>query len=234
MVISGVFALQFAYSQNNDDSAFLAIGKANVRAVYFNSIGSQAPWINGRLNVPYNFAFENGTPYFGAPSFTKGTLVYNGIEYNDVNLVYDQMLDKLISYVEKGRMELLFDHVNGFTLQGHPFIAVSKDTIARMNRGYYEKLYQGRLVVLKKNLMEIKEDLVAGVGTLRSIITKPVYYIQKNNSYYHVTSKKTLLAALTDKKDDLQKFIKRNKLGWKKDTERLISETVAYYDQLTK
>lgn len=235
LLLCGIIFCNMALCQTTgDDSVFIASAKANTQSLFLHSVGSQAAWMNGRANITYNFPFEGTSPFYGSSKFTEGTLTYDEVDYPGINLLYDEMSDKLISLTDKGRLELLSDHVDGFNIYERQFRRVSKDTVNRMVRGFYQVLYKGKSAVLAKNLKQIKEDLVSGTGIVRSIDTKTIYFFQKGRQYYYINSKKVLLNTLADKRDELQKFIKRNKLNWKRDTGRLITETVAYYDQLTK
>ncbi|MES1221553.1 MAG: hypothetical protein ABUT20_38995, partial [Bacteroidota bacterium] len=58
------------------------------------------------------------------------------------------------------------------------------------------------------------------------------YFIRKNDRFYKVDDKSSLLNLLIDKKDQLKKFIKANKLNFRKRLEEAIVKTTNYYIQL--
>lgn len=216
---------------NAGDSSYYAEAIAYVRSVYVHNIGIQAAWINGRNNVPYNFQFEKGSAYFGSDKFQQGVLTYEGIDYPGIPLLYDEITSTLITQVPQGRLELISRKVDGFSIAGHRFVRVADDKITA---GFYEQLYAGKTWVLKKNKKQIKEELVSGLGVLHSVEEKLVYYIKRSGSYYSVNGRKTLLKAFNDHRDELQQLIKKNKLNWKKDADRMLVEVASYYDQLTR
>jgi hypothetical protein len=215
-----------------DDSIYYHEAISNAKDVYLKNIGSQAAWMNGRINVPYNYTFEKGDPYYKSSAFINSTLIYEGISYPGTPLLYDELKSKLVAFGMQGRIELPSEQVDGFIIDGIKFIHVRENK--NINPGYYQVLYAGKLEALKKNKKELREDLVSGTGIVRSIYEKNVYFLRKDNVYYPVHNKKDLLKILKDQNREIQQFIKKEKLKWKNDAERLIAEVAAYYDQLTK
>ena len=53
-----------------------------------------------------------------------------------------------------------------------------------------------------------------------------------NDVYYSVDGKNALLDVLKDKKDDLKKYIRTNKLNFKKNLESSLVLVTIYYSQL--
>jgi hypothetical protein len=189
--------------------------------------------MNGRINIPYSFQFEKGNPYFNSSGFIKSTLVFEGISYEGIPLLYDELKSTLIALSTQGRIELPATRVDGFTIEGNKFIHV-KEPAKTISDSYYQVLYSGKLKVLKRTKKEIREDLVSGTGIVRSIEEKQVYFLQKENVYYSISGKKDLLNVLKDRNREIQQYIKKQKLKWKNDADRLIAGVAAYYDQLTK
>lgn len=60
------------------------------------------------------------------------------------------------------------------------------------------------------------------------------YFIKNNGRYYPVDTKSDLLTALHDKKEEVRKFLQKNKLNFKRDFEKLLIKTADYYSQLKK
>jgi len=229
-----VFFFQNAFAQlTSNDTGFYTISITNAKAVYYNN-NKEAAWMNGRVNIPYNFVFEKGSPYFQTDRFTNGILNYDGLVYRDVPLLFDELSNSLITVLPNGRLELTRQKVDGFTLLDKNFVHITGGKNKELSDGYYRLSYNGKTRVLVKNKKSIREDLVSGEGIVRSVDEKILYYLQKGNDYYLVENKNSLLEILKDKKPELQQYIKSEKLKWKKDAERLIAGVAAYYDQLTK
>jgi hypothetical protein len=55
--------------------------------------------------------------------------------------------------------------------------------------------------------------------------------LEKGSAFYTVGSKKELLNALSDRKAELKKFIRQNKLKFKNETESSLIKAIQYYDQ---
>ncbi|MEP6845466.1 MAG: hypothetical protein ABI861_05660, partial [Panacibacter sp.] len=60
------------------------------------------------------------------------------------------------------------------------------------------------------------------------------FYLQKNNTFFTITSKRTLLGVLNDRKKEIQEFIKKNKLDIRKDKDNALSKIAAHYDEISK
>jgi len=60
-------------------------------------------------------------------------------------------------------------------------------------------------------------------------------FLWKNNErYYPVDTKSDLLTALHDKKEEIKKFVQKNKSDFRKDFENALIKTADYYNQLKK
>jgi hypothetical protein len=64
--------------------------------------------------------------------------------------------------------------------------------------------------------------------------TVKTYYLRKNNIYYNISSKGTMLDVLKDKKKQLQQYIRSAQINFRKDPEEAMVKIASYYDQLSK
>ncbi|HET7002681.1 MAG TPA: hypothetical protein VFI33_15260, partial [Puia sp.] len=60
------------------------------------------------------------------------------------------------------------------------------------------------------------------------------YFIRIRGSYQSVKSKAELLTLLHDHQKELQKYIKKSKLDFRRSRENLLVMTTEYYDQIAK
>jgi hypothetical protein len=58
------------------------------------------------------------------------------------------------------------------------------------------------------------------------------YYIKKGNAFYPITSKKSLLNILKPKQKEVQQYLKKSNIKFKKTPEKAALMAVEYYNQL--
>ena len=69
---------------------------------------------------------------------------------------------------------------------------------------------------------------------IRHIEETENYFIRTGGSYHRVKSKSELLTLMHDHQKEIQKYIKKIKLNFRKNRENLLILTAGYYDQITK
>ena len=79
----------------------------------------------------------------------------------------------------------------------------------------------------------IASEIVVGSGSEETkYIQHDDYFIKLKNVFYPVDGKSELLDVLKDQQDVLKKYIRTNKLNFKKDLETSLVLTTIYYSQL--
>ena len=53
--------------------------------VYYAAMGEQSPLYNGREYVEYSGTIQVGHPFYNTTEFTKGSIIYEGMLFNDLN-----------------------------------------------------------------------------------------------------------------------------------------------------
>lgn len=219
-----------AQDKPDDDSLYYVTAVTNAVDQYRNTIGEQAGILNGRMNIPYIMHFENAIPYFLSEKFTIGNLRYDGVSYEDIPLLYDQFNPMLIMLMNFGRLQLINEKVEQFSIAGHNFVRLEKN--AGMADGFYEVVYNGNITLVKYVTKKLREDIQSG-EVLRYLDQKDYYYIHKNGTYHLVRNKKEVLNVLQDHKQQLQEYIKKNKLNLKRNWANAIVQLAGYYDKLS-
>jgi hypothetical protein len=218
---------------NKDDSAFYQASIQNAVTFYQQSSLDQSRLNNGRKYKAYSFSFVNGTPFFETDQYKEGSIVYEGGYYNNVKLLYDQVLDKVMVRTHVA-IELITERIEQFTISNHLFVKLAKDSLnSDLANGFYEQLYKGKIVVYKKEKKVITENLSTEEGVRGDVEKKTFYYLQKDGIFFHVKKKAHLLEIMRDKKNEIQKFMKSNGLSLKSEPDNTLAKIAAYYDQLT-
>lgn len=234
LLISALILPAKGFTQDSQaDSSFYNTARENVLKIYLSDLKEQSGLLNGRMNIPYPFHFESGSPFFESEKFINGDVVYDGVPYSDIPMLYDQLSAMIIMLAPYGRLQLTSEKVERFTIAGHHFIRLEKDTLNKITTGFYEQLYEGKIIVLKKVEKIMREDLQSGVS-LRYINQKDSYYLKDGSGYHPVKKKGEILEVLHSHKQELQQFIKKNKVKFRKNMSNAIVQVASYYDQLTR
>jgi glutamate 5-kinase len=124
--------------------------------------------------------------------------------------------------------------ISEFTLPGHHFIRLGKNDMNNsriINTGFYEILYNGYNSVLKRVIKTIEDDLSSGEVVERVIHQSDYYYFKKDNAIYPAENKKDITAIFSDRKKEVQQFIRKNKLNLRKDKENVLLRIASYLNR---
>ena len=231
-----LFPISLPAQSAAEDSILYQSAYVHTLDVYYRQLGDQSPLYNARLYPGYGFPFREGIPYFLSGEFRQESVVYNGIQFDNVPLLYDDLTGVIISRDQGYWVQLLNERVSSFTISGHHFIRIPADSLnnGMPATGYYEVLYHGHSTVFKKTIKRIKEELSPAEGILRSIDQTDRYYIRMGEAYFPVKSKRELLKIFSDHRKQVQQFMRKKKLKYRKAKEEALVQVTAYYDQLTK
>jgi hypothetical protein len=220
-----------------EDSIFYQAALSNTISIYKKQLGDQSPLYNGSRYSPPGFIFRTGSPYFISDSFDLGSVVYDDILFDSVYLMYEDMRELLVSRNNNYLLQLVNQRVSSFIISGHPFIRLTEESLHPdiPKTGYYEILYQGRSQLLKKTFKTIIEEPSVYENTvIRHIEETENFYVRIGGSYHRVKSKAELLTLMHDHQKQIQKYIKKTKLNFRKNRENLLILTAEYYDQISK
>jgi len=197
-------------------------------AIFYQSyVGPDAAIYNGYAYQP-RYQGLQGSPYFLTENLTEASLIYEGLSYIHIPLLYNQLLDEAIISNPAGELIALSgDRLQQFTYSGHTFIHLNKGTPA----GYYEVLRSGYTSLLVRHKKKIVEKIEFG-DLHHYIDAGEEYYLGKQTRYYPIDSENSLLNLLGDKKKELGQFLKAQNIRFKKDRETAMTEIIDYYNQL--
>jgi len=206
----------------------------NTIDLYYKSIGENAHLYNGSEYISNNYQV-NRNPFFENIFLLSGSVAYDGTLYKNVPLAYDIYHDEVIinRYDRNYRIKLISEKIDSFSLFGHYFIRIVPDSADNplLAMGFYDLMYNGHVSVLVKRRKKY-EETVTSSGVISQFTEDDYFFVKKNNLYYPVHNKKTTLQVFKDKKKDLQKLLRKNKIKFKPDPEFGIVKAAEYYDQL--
>lgn len=201
---------------------------------YHNYIAPEVGLYRGMQYVDYDYTVQKGQPFYGPDSIRVGTVWYNGIRYDQVRMLYDLVKDQLVinDPFRVYKISLFMDMVDSFTLDDHRLIKL-RDTLAAswMRNGYFEELYRGHVLLLKREQKALHENLVISSDNIRWFIDGSTNYYLKNPGGYHsVNSKREVLNLFKDRRSEVRKLIRKNKLSWHDDKEKILLTIAAWSD----
>lgn len=221
---------------NESDSMQFEKAKEYAVSLYHENIKNESGLYNGSQYVVYAQTIQEGIPFFEITEPSNGNITYWGVEYKNVPLLYDILKGQIVTVVPSTNylIKLNTEKVSSFELLNHKFIRIVKDSLNKnVKTGFYDVLYDGQIAVYKKETKTLNEDLSS--GKLRTfILDENAFFIKKNNAFYTVSNKSSLLNILKDKKKEIQDFIRKNKLKISKDKDYALPKIAAYYDEISK
>jgi len=178
-----------------------------------------------------------GSPFFESDSLQLGSLSYDGILYSYIALEYDMVSDQLIihNFTGDALISLTPEKITFFSIAGHRFRYIAPAATAAPNlpeTGFYEELYTTpRLALLARR----KKTLIfpSSQDEQPKYVQADRYFLLIDANAYNIHNENDLLTALKDKKDPLKKFIRKNKLSFKRQHfENSLLQTTIYYQEI--
>lgn len=210
------------------DTAFVATAVENTKNMYLKVIQEQIQLYNGGDYVDYR-SQNDEHPYFISEDWITGSIQYDRQQYDDISLLYNIYTDQVIIEQSSSTImvQLIRDKVQTFSLNGHQFIMLE---IKDLPKGFYDQLCNGKVNVFAKRIKNFQET-ISSSQIHRDFIEKSRYYISKDGHYYQVKSKKSVLNVLSDRKRDLNQFIRQNHLRFRKNREAAIIKLAEFYNR---
>ncbi|GAB3240023.1 hypothetical protein GCM10027346_33740 [Hymenobacter seoulensis] len=240
LAFAGVLLSQPTQAQTvPTDSTFLSAAKKQVEQRYAQAIQDQSQLYNGAEYFNYTRYYQEvrGHQFFMSPTEQPGSVYYGGHQYANVPLLYDIRLDQVIikQPTSSFSLKLVDEQVKNFSIHGHTFIRLEKDSVANQNitPGYYDLLLDKSIKLLAKHTKRMQAQ--PSQNTTRAEFTAADrYFIQKGNTYYAIKSKGSIISLFPESRKQLQKFARTNKLSFNKETrEADIIQLLRYYTTLS-
>jgi hypothetical protein len=163
-----------------------------------------------------------GSPYLNA-GFVSGTITRDdGATYSSIPLRYN-VYDDQIEFKQQDGMVLYIanpEQYKEIEIDGDKYIYLQLMDGKRKVQGYYELLEDGKIQLLKKHAVTMKDAEPAKPyvdPVPASFVSKPVaYFLLKEGEISEITNEKNLLETCGNS-EKIQAFIKENKLKMRKE-----------------
>lgn len=203
---------------------------------YLNKIyGNNAILNNGPIY--YNLEPKAKGNQFLTTNYIKGNLYINNSLFNNLNLKYNIHQDNLMIKVDidsniTQQVTLSSAYIDSFNLSSLQFIhSRYMNFNDSVSPGYYAKLFSGKVQLLKrvyKEFINVHNEIYP-YGYYTDIKTK--YYILFNNELHHIDKKKDLYHIFRSDKIVIKKYIKKNKIKFRKLTDVELIGTIKYCNE---
>jgi hypothetical protein len=181
---------------------------------------------NGQHALGYTF-FQSDVPL-------DGSLLYDGAFYDHILLQYDLVAEEIVirDTINNANIRLVKEKLPAFSISGHTFLWLPAvgDSDITLNPGYYELLYDSACRLIAKH--EKKMIYPSTKEEILKYVPSDTYFLRWHNQYILIEGRRALLNVLADKKDQLKKFIRQNKLDFNRDPANAFIQTIHYYTQL--
>jgi hypothetical protein len=226
LFVTVAFSVRAQRTINVADGSVDAISPA-----FFNVVGGE-PIVSARFTK-----LVSGTPYF-ANEWMKGNVTTkNGALFSGVHLKLD-LYDNEVHYRDpKGDEMIALTPLQKITLFDtsaqliFKFVNVEYLQTNSRVKGWYQELAEGKASAFKQIKKQMNEDKPYGSATIeQTIVTTEHYLILYNGELIEVKKFKDLPEILSDKKEQLTQYIKKNKFSSKGDSE--YRSVINYYNEL--
>lgn len=233
LFLSLFFTNSLIFAQTISDSLFVTSVANRTANRYLNRLESEKTIFNGKEYHPDNKLDDNGHTLFIKDQFVQGSITYDGNKYEDVYIKYDLVKNQLVllNYDGIGGIILMSNHVDSFFLNDHTFINLKpkKTTGKQIEPGYYDLLYNGSIKLFAKRKKKIAE-VINQYKVLRMVEEQETYFLFKNDEYFPLKGKRSLLKSLNSTNLNTQKYINLKGLNFRKNKENAMIELLKFYD----
>ena len=201
---------------------------------YFNSnIFDQSEIYSGPQYDLYPPA-NKGTFYFQDKNYCVPSLIcFNSRWHKDIPVLYDVYNDQMVSVINNSLFVLKSDKLSDIYLLNHHFVYLKTQGQTDMATGFYDELYGGKSKVLVKRIKTIFDHQVSAQFAEIIYEDHTTIYLKKGDKFIPVSSKGDVKDVFTDKKKQINQFIRTNKIKFNNDKEGAIAKVASYYDQIS-
>jgi len=237
LLVFQFLCINFSLAQVKNEISPEQLIVRNAASVYFKSLAEQSGIYRGVEYTGFPYRLNNGHQYFETQFPVQGSVYYDGILYKDIPMWYDLVKNQVIVQYIDGFSEIKLHNelIDYFSIHDHHFVHLGRDKTGNntLSEGFYDLVYLGRTQVLVKRSKGTLKEVSAGFA-ITILKQKNEFYLIKEGVYLPVKNQSSVLNALGNKQKEIQEFLKKSNVKFRKDPENAIVRMVRYYDILTE
>lgn len=178
----------------------------------------------------------NGTRSFKDLNFVDHcTIVYEGIEYNDVMLMYDIVMDEVIVRDPDlaVNVHVIRPHIARFSLNEDEFIQVFDDTEG-LNPGFYYKIYDSEnFTVYGVSRKRIQEYTSLTARERRVIETVHLFLKPKDSPLFvPITGRRNFLRNFGSDRKEINRYMREKAVLYRDDPKGYVQSVLHFVDEI--
>ena len=204
--------------------------------VYMESAKERSIIFRGELPFIYiRYAANDKSTYFAySENFEIGDVHYRDKLYKNIPLNLNAHRDEL--YVKDSLRGIAFvmnrNYVDSFAIGKHKFVSYKQEENALLKDGYYEVLYSGEVKLYKKIRKQFYEKIYNNSELRKGFSLIETFYLWKEDRWYRISAKSDLKKLYDPQWRVIHNFIRTEKLAFKRDKERALTEILIFLDQI--
>jgi len=192
--------------------------------------------LSGREYELY-YPVTSTTPLLPQKRYLNGSVTIEGIRHSPVIIQYDTYLDQLIyfDFRHQAGRSVVPVMLNKYRVDAFELVLPGgrmkfrnltfPDSVNSVGSGFFEVVYEGktRYLIRYKSILAI-----TGGNYIFTIRTRR--YLENHHTVFLITGKKSLLKALADRKADIRKYIRQNRLHVRRAGKDEMRMLLRFYD----
>lgn len=173
-------------------------------------------------------------PFLISDDWKKGSIFINGIKFKDASLNYHILKDEVLYKGENPSvMVLTKSYIDSLFINQH--LLINSDKLDVQNSmGFIELLNRGNYTTYLKHKIGITQVSSGNSISLKYMKPKFTVYIRHEDLLINLSSKRSFLFFFSSRKKDISKFMKKNKIKYKKATQLQLISLLEYCDNFPK
>ncbi|PLX14551.1 MAG: hypothetical protein C0598_01010 [Marinilabiliales bacterium] len=191
--------------------------------------------INGISYIPLHPS-ANGNPFFGENTFITSYINLKGRDFKNVLLKYDIEQQVVILKVNESyggkKINLSNNYIKDFVINNKHFVNINEFDIEDEYIKFLELVYMGDFIFgnyYSKNFLAVYSNKYPYGKYTKTKVSK---YLFLNGKKYFIKNKGDILSLFPEHKHDIKKFIKKNKIKFRKATNDEFFKLMQYCDEL--
>jgi len=229
-----ILCLSIVHAQLSPQDSTLSSPIRKAESFFNTSIKQQSRLYNGTFFQGYGSIVNGSANFQDLTTFIIGDVIYDGFRFNGIPLMYDLYEDKVITQLSRLAMySLVSEKVSDFYINQHhfKFVHVIDTTTSVIKSGFFDFIFDGRSKILVKRKKTMQPSL-ENANYRYYFVSKTLYYLEKDHTYYVIKNKNSFLNYFKDKKSELKKHLKESQINFRKNPEEAMILLATYYESL--